>query len=175
MPLGLRDHRFPRPAAAAVLSRYGNELIALLGHLGVHPAILVARPGSTVKPILACLAASTGLLQPHGRVACDSEFESGFHCFAAHGSLSLPEAIALTARSNCPFLQRVCFRTCQARRVGTNLLWIRSISCIVRGEQPTKDFGSGGGHADQIGWIRRASARRRALARSPLAGCPCVR
>ncbi len=80
--------------AAAVLSRQSQQPVALVGHLGVEPTTLAARPGSTVKPILAWLAADAGLLQPNEEVSCNSTFESGFHCFASHGTLTLPDAIA---------------------------------------------------------------------------------
>ena len=84
------------PVAAAVLSRHSQQPVALVGHLGVEPTTIAARPGSTVKPILAWLAADAGLLQPNEEVSCNSTFESGFHCFASHGTLTLPDAIAVS-------------------------------------------------------------------------------
>jgi penicillin-binding protein 2 len=85
-----------QPVAAAVLSRHNKQPVALVGHLGVEPTTLAARPGSTVKPILAWLAADAGLLQPNEEVPCNSTFESGFHCNASHGILTLPDAIAVS-------------------------------------------------------------------------------
>jgi penicillin-binding protein 2 len=58
--------------------------------------MLAARPGSTVKPILAWLAAEAGELTSNQTQACNAAFDDGFHCFAAHGTLTLPEAIAVS-------------------------------------------------------------------------------
>jgi beta-lactamase class D len=85
-----------QPVAAAVLSVNARRPMALEGHLGADPAMLAARPGSTVKPILAWLAAEAGVLTSNQTQACDITFDDGFRCFAAHGTLTLPEAIAVS-------------------------------------------------------------------------------
>jgi len=85
-----------QPVAAAVLSVNDRRPMALEGHLGADPAMLAARPGSTVKPILAWLAAEAGELTSYQTRACDATFDDGFRCFAAHGTLTLPEAIAVS-------------------------------------------------------------------------------
>lgn len=87
-----------QPVAVAVLSLNGPRPIALEGHLGADPALLAARPGSTVKPLLAWLAAEASELDPNQTQACDATFDDGFHCFAAHGSLTLPEALAVSCK-----------------------------------------------------------------------------
>ncbi|MCC6557906.1 MAG: hypothetical protein IT372_33585 [Polyangiaceae bacterium] len=81
------------PAAAVVLSAADRRPLALGRHLGADPAILSARPGSTVKPILAWIAAEAGVLSPGEKIDCDRTYGE-YHCFAAHGHLGLPEAIA---------------------------------------------------------------------------------
>jgi penicillin-binding protein 2 len=56
------------------------------------------RPGSTVKPLLAMVAADAGVLLPNTHHTC-----SGAHgtltCFAEHGDLDLPRAIAISCNA----------------------------------------------------------------------------
>lgn len=87
------------PAAVAVLSVAQRKPIAMGKHLGADPASLAARPGSTVKPILAWLAAEAATLHPHEPHPCSGESTNGFHCFASHGTLELPDAIAKSCNS----------------------------------------------------------------------------
>ena len=87
--LSVSDH----PASAVVLSSKG-ELLALCGHKGGRPAQQALRPGSTVKPILALIAARAGVT-PRERYVCDGRFApvSGLTCFDKHGELDLVHAI----------------------------------------------------------------------------------
>lgn len=82
------------PAAAVVLSIPERRPLALGRHLGADPALLSARPGSTVKPLLAWIGAEAGVLQAGETKPCDGTYPGGFHCTAVHGPLTLSEAIA---------------------------------------------------------------------------------
>jgi penicillin-binding protein 2 len=84
------------PVAAVVLDVEGPRVLALGRHLGADPVTALFRPGSTVKPLTAWVAAEEGVLGPRETVACDQVFPGveGYRCFAPHGSLDLPSAIA---------------------------------------------------------------------------------
>jgi cell division protein FtsI/penicillin-binding protein 2 len=86
------------PAAAVVLDIEGPRVLALGGHQGADPVTQARRPGSTVKPLIAWLAAEHGLLAPRDVVTCDRAFPGpeGFHCFDRHGPLDLPSAITVS-------------------------------------------------------------------------------
>lgn len=56
------------PAAALVLSLEGGGLLASGGVNGADPARQALRPGSTVKPLTAWIAAEAGLLNPAEKV-----------------------------------------------------------------------------------------------------------
>jgi penicillin-binding protein 2 len=80
------------PAAAALVSPSGQTLALGRSH-GIDPSTFAARPGSTVKPLLAWIAAGAGVLPAPGAVACDGTYPGGFRCPGVHGALDLPSAI----------------------------------------------------------------------------------
>jgi penicillin-binding protein 2 len=84
------------PVAAVVLDVEGPRVLALGRHLGADPVTGLFRPGSTVKPLVAWVAAEHGLLAPSETVTCEEVFPGpeGYRCFARHGALDLPSAIA---------------------------------------------------------------------------------
>lgn len=82
------------PVAVVVLATETGRAVALGRHRGADPATLAARPGSTVKPLLAWVAAETGELKPNQTHACNGDYAGGFRCFASHGVLTLPNALA---------------------------------------------------------------------------------
>jgi penicillin-binding protein 2 len=84
------------PVAAVVLDVEGLRVLALGRHLGADPVTQLRRPGSTVKPLVAWIAAAEGALAPRERLTCDRTFPGpeGYGCFDRHGSLDLPRAIA---------------------------------------------------------------------------------
>jgi penicillin-binding protein 2 len=86
------------PAAAVVLDIDGPRVLALGRHLGADPATQARRPGSTVKPLVAWMAAEQGVLAARDVIACDLVFPGpeGFRCFERHGPLDLPTAIAVS-------------------------------------------------------------------------------
>ncbi len=58
------------------------------------------RPGSTVKPLLAMLAADAGVLLPNAHHTCSgSRGGTGLTCFAEHGDLDLARAIAVSCNA----------------------------------------------------------------------------
>jgi penicillin-binding protein 2 len=89
------------PAAVVVLDVEGPRVLALGRHLGADPVTQVWRPGSTVKPLAAWVAAEHGVLAARESVTCDQVFPGpeGFHCFDRHGPLDLPSAIAVSCNS----------------------------------------------------------------------------
>jgi penicillin-binding protein 2 len=86
------------PAAVVVLDVEGSRVLALGRHLGADPVTQVWRPGSTVKPLAAWIAAEHGVLAARENITCDQVFPGpeGFHCFDRHGPLDLPTAIAVS-------------------------------------------------------------------------------
>jgi cell division protein FtsI/penicillin-binding protein 2 len=86
------------PAAAVVLDVEGSRVLALGRRLGADPATQARRPGSTVKPLIAWVAAEQGVLAPREVITCDRAFSGseGFHCFDRHGPLDAPSAIAVS-------------------------------------------------------------------------------
>jgi penicillin-binding protein 2 len=84
------------PVAAVVLDVEGPRVLALGRHLGADPVTALLRPGSTVKPLVAWIAAEQGVLAARETVTCDQAFPGaeGYRCFARHGPLDLPNAIA---------------------------------------------------------------------------------
>jgi penicillin-binding protein 2 len=87
------------PAAAVVLELgSAPRLLALGGRDGADPATLLARPGSTVKPLVGWLAAEAGVYQAGESVTCQGIYrpEQPFHCFGSHGPLDLTRAIEVS-------------------------------------------------------------------------------
>jgi penicillin-binding protein 2 len=84
------------PVAAVVLDVEGPRVLALGRHLGADPVTEVRRPGSTVKPLLAWVAAEEGALAPRETLTCERAFPGaeGYRCFDRHGPLDLASAIA---------------------------------------------------------------------------------
>lgn len=74
------------------------RLLALGGRDGADPARLVTRPGSTVKPLVAWVAADAGLYQAGETVTCQGLYrpDQPFHCFEQHGPLDLTRAIEVS-------------------------------------------------------------------------------
>jgi len=90
------------PAAAVVLSLENQpHLLALGRHLGADPITQPLRPGSTVKPITAWLAAEAGVHHAGDIIGCPHAFEGaeGVHCFAPHGPLDLTGAIKVSCNT----------------------------------------------------------------------------
>lgn len=83
------------PAAAAVVAPSGGVL-ALGAHRGVDPSAFAGRPGSTVKPLLAWVAAEAGVLSAHHQVTCDGTYDGGFRCPGKHGTLDLSSALEVS-------------------------------------------------------------------------------
>jgi len=81
------------PVAAVILSTETGRPLALGRHRGADPATLAVRPGSTVKSLLAWIAAEQGVLEPKQTYSCDGQYPGGFYCYAAHGVLTLPHAL----------------------------------------------------------------------------------
>jgi penicillin-binding protein 2 len=83
------------PTGAVVLAVGNRRLLALGEHAGADPARLVLRPGSSVKPILAWLAAEAGVLGPREKINCSGDYATapGFHCYGVHGELDLEGAL----------------------------------------------------------------------------------
>jgi len=88
----LKNHALP--VAVVVLETDTGRPLALGRHRGADPATLALRPGSTVKPLLAWVAADAGELVPNQTHTCNGEYAGEFRCFAAHGVLTLPNALA---------------------------------------------------------------------------------
>lgn len=89
------------PAAAVVFDAEEHRVLALGGHLGADPATQARRPGSTVKPIVAWMAAENLLLAPREVITCNKVFPGpeGFTCFGRHGPLDVPGAIAVSCNA----------------------------------------------------------------------------
>lgn len=71
------------PAAVVVLGLDGPTRVLALGHrAGIEPASYLARPGSTVKPLVAGVAAEAGVYHAGDGVTCRGEYspEQPFHC-----------------------------------------------------------------------------------------------
>jgi len=88
----------PLPAAAVVLESTG-KLVTAAGQRGADPALQALRPGSTLKPLLAYIAARAGTLLPDTRVTCTGRYAPlpGFRCHGRHGELDLVNAL----RTSC--------------------------------------------------------------------------
>ncbi len=88
----------PLPAAAVVLESSG-KLVTATGQRGADPAGQALRPGSTVKPLLAYIAARAGTLSPDTRFTCEGRYAPmpGFRCYDQHGELDLVSAL----RTSC--------------------------------------------------------------------------
>jgi cell division protein FtsI/penicillin-binding protein 2 len=87
------------PAAAVVLGLDGTTRVLALGKRGgVDPVTYLARPGSTVKPLVAWLAAEAGVYHAGDGVTCRGDYPSDprFHCFEPHGALDLTRAIEVS-------------------------------------------------------------------------------
>jgi penicillin-binding protein 2 len=105
------------PVAAVVLDVEGPRVLALGRHLGADPVTQVWRPGSTVKPLAAWLAAEHGVFSARESITCDQLFPGpeGFHCFERHGPLDLPTAIAVSCN---PYFMELGVRLGLARVAG---------------------------------------------------------
>jgi penicillin-binding protein 2 len=90
----------PLPAAAVVLESSG-KLVTASGQRGADPAGQALRPGSTVKPLLAYVAARAGALSPDQHFKCNKRYAPmpGFHCYDKHGDLDLVGAIRTSCNS----------------------------------------------------------------------------
>lgn len=89
----------PAPAAAAVLELGPSpRLLALGGRGEADPATTLTRPASTVKPLVAWVAADAGLYQAGDTVTCQGLYrpDQPFHCTAPHGPLDLTRAIEVS-------------------------------------------------------------------------------
>jgi penicillin-binding protein 2 len=86
------------PAAAVVLDVAGPRVVALGRYQGADPVARAHRPGSTVKPLVAWVAAEQAQLTPREVITCDQACPGpeGFHCFDRHGPLDLPNAITVS-------------------------------------------------------------------------------
>lgn len=86
------------PAAVVLLGLDGASRVLALGNRGVDPATYLARPGSTVKPLVAWLATEAGVYHAGESVTCRGEYAQGqpFHCFQQHGALDLTRAIEVS-------------------------------------------------------------------------------
>jgi penicillin-binding protein 2 len=84
------------PAAAVVLDVEGPRVLALGRQKGADPVTQVYRPGSTVKPLVAWIAAEQGVLAPREVLTCEGAFPGaeGYRCFDRHGPLDLASALA---------------------------------------------------------------------------------
>lgn len=83
------------PAAAVVLEIGSRQPLALGRHRGADPATIALRPGSTVKPLLAWIAAEAGALPLDQAFTCEGRYAPlpDFHCPGTHGPLHVPDAI----------------------------------------------------------------------------------
>jgi penicillin-binding protein 2 len=89
----------PAPVAVVVLGLDGATRVLALGrHAGADPATQLAVPGSTLKPIVAWIAADAGVYHAGDRVTCDGSYTNhpSYHCFATHGPLDLVRAIEVS-------------------------------------------------------------------------------
>jgi cell division protein FtsI/penicillin-binding protein 2 len=84
------------PAAAVLLAVPETRVLALGNHRGADPVKLLVRPGSTVKPILAWLAAEARLIEAGEAYRCDGTYPGGFRCYDVHGSLRSSDALAVS-------------------------------------------------------------------------------
>jgi penicillin-binding protein 2 len=80
------------PVAVAVVDARGEPL-AFGSRVGADPSTLKARPGSTVKPLLAWVAAEAGMLEADARLNCDGTYPGGFVCHGVHGDIDLSTAL----------------------------------------------------------------------------------
>jgi membrane peptidoglycan carboxypeptidase len=84
------------PVAAVVLDAGDGRVLGLGRHRGADPATRAFRPGSSVKPIVAWIAADAGVLTPGDRVECRRAYAEKLSCFGEHGALGLADAIAVS-------------------------------------------------------------------------------
>ena len=91
-----------RPIAAVVIDLAGEaRIVASAGRRGLDPTQVTMRPGSTVKPLLAAIAADRGVLEPLHQHECTGTYaaDPSFTCFASHGPLDLADALMLSCNS----------------------------------------------------------------------------
>jgi cell division protein FtsI/penicillin-binding protein 2 len=86
------------PVAAVVLDAGDGRVLGRGRHRGADPVARAFRPGSSVKPIVAQIAAGAGVLAAGDRVECQRAYEAapGLSCFDQHGALGLADAIAVS-------------------------------------------------------------------------------
>jgi penicillin-binding protein 2 len=87
------------PAAVVVLSLDPEPRVLALGrHGGADPTGQLIMPGSTVKPLVAFIAAEAGVYHAGDVIGCPREFSGAehFHCYADHGDLDLTHAIEVS-------------------------------------------------------------------------------
>lgn len=93
----------PAPTAVVVLATDGapSRLLALANHRGTDLAKKPLRPGSTVKPLTAWIAAEASVLTPGTTVPCRGTYdaERQLRCFETHGTLDLTRAITTSCNS----------------------------------------------------------------------------
>ncbi|HWP05603.1 MAG TPA: penicillin-binding transpeptidase domain-containing protein [Polyangiaceae bacterium] len=87
------------PAAVVVLGLDGTTRVLALGNRGgIDPATYLACPASTIKPLVAWVAADAGVYHPGDGFTCRGEYskDQPFHCPAQHGALDLTRAIEVS-------------------------------------------------------------------------------
>ena len=100
-PLAARVERIvnarAEPAAVVVLDA-SRHVLALAGARGLDPKSSALRPGSSVKPLLAAVAARAGVLDPSATTQCNraSAVVDGLYCYDRHGPLALTQAIEVS-------------------------------------------------------------------------------
>lgn len=82
------------PTSIAVLAYSDSTRLVVEKSWDLDPSKQQVQPGSTVKPLLAYLAAERGSITPHDTLSCTGSYSANQRCFAVHGAVTLTKALA---------------------------------------------------------------------------------
>ena len=87
------------PTSIAVLAYSDVRRLVVEQSRNLDPSNHQVQPGSTVKPLLAFMAAEQGYVTPQETLSCPGSLNANQHCFAVHGAITVAKALATSCNA----------------------------------------------------------------------------